>query len=152
VGLQARPVKTLRETHPGSLFTSYARVDGTQAAIRLRAELEHAGFFVWQHEAVEEQSRAEELREVAKRLHGEALVVEAAASAVDKRAAVLSQQAVKLGAERATLEQQWSEAVERWEKLRYSLGLPFYDPEVGPPAWFTSPYEQQGLAKRFSAR
>jgi hypothetical protein len=105
-----------------------------------------------QHEAVGEQSRAEELREVAKRLHGEATVVEAAASAVDKRATVLSEQAVKLGDERAVLEQRWSEAVEQWEKFRYSLGLPFYDPEVGPPAWFTSPYEQQGLSKLFSER
>jgi hypothetical protein len=42
--------------------------------------------------------------------------------------------------------------VERWEKLRYALGLPFYDPEVGPPAWFTSPYEQEGLAKIFTGR
>ena len=40
--------------------------------------------------------------------------------------------------------------MERWEKLRYALGLPFYDPEVGPPNWFTSPYEQPGLSKRFS--
>jgi hypothetical protein len=37
------------------------------------------------------------------------------------------------------------------KRLRYALGLPFYDPEVGPPAWFKCPYEQPGLSKTFSA-
>jgi hypothetical protein len=50
------------------------------------------------------------------------------------------------------VEWQWGEAVARWEKLRYALGLPFHDPEVGPLAWFTSPYEQNGLSRRFSER
>jgi hypothetical protein len=104
-----------------------------------------------QHQAEQEQSRAGELREVAKHLQAEVLVLEAAASAGEERASALLKSVKVVEAERAASEQKWSEAVERWEKFRYSLGLPFYDPEVGPPAWFTSPYEQQGLSKLFSA-
>lgn len=103
-----------------------------------------------QHDAEEERSRAEELRETAKRLQGEASVLEAAAAAGTKRANALAEEAKALDTERAAVERAWSEAVERWEKLRYSLGLPFYDSEIGPPAWFTSPYEQRGLSRLFS--
>ncbi len=56
----------------------------------------------------------------------------------------------RLSAERDTRHQQWRQAAERWERLRFSLGLPFYDTEVGPPEWFAGLYGQPGLSRMWS--
>jgi hypothetical protein len=103
-----------------------------------------------QHEAAEEQSRVEHLREIARRLEEEAVRVQAVAVLGEKRAAALSQQADELNAGRSAVARRWCEAMERWERFRHSVGLPFYDPEVGPPEWFTRPHSQAGLLKLFS--
>ena len=102
-------------------------------------------------EIAEEQAHVERLRGLAQRLQEDAALVQATVVASEKRLAVLSKEAHGMDALHSFAGQEWSEALQRWEKFRHLMGLPFFDPEAGPPTWFVRAYEQAGLLKLFSA-